>query len=45
MTPGVVYQVRMSSGGQVVEDVTPAECETQGGGRYWGSWRFVFSRP
>lgn len=45
MTPGVVYQVRMSSGGQVVEEVTPAECETQGGGRYWGSWRLVFSRP
>jgi hypothetical protein len=45
MTPGVVYQVRMSDGGQFVPDITPAECETQSGRRYWGSWRLVFSRP
>lgn len=45
MTPGVVYQVRMSAGGQTVSDITPAECETQSGRRYWGSWLLVFSRP
>jgi hypothetical protein len=45
MTPGVVYQVRLSSGGQTVPDITPAECETQNGGRYWGSWLLVFTRP
>jgi hypothetical protein len=45
MIPGVVYQVRMSAGGQTVPDITPAECETQGGRRYWGSWLLVFSRP
>jgi hypothetical protein len=45
MTPGVVYQVRLSSGGQTVPDITPAECETQSGRRYWGSWLLVFSRP
>ena len=45
MTPGVVYQVRMAGGGQSVPDITPAECETQGGRRYWGSWLLVFSRP
>lgn len=45
MTPGVVYQVRMSAGGQAVPDITPAECETQGGRRYWGAWMLVFSRP
>jgi hypothetical protein len=45
MTPGVVYQVRMSGGGQTVHDLTPAECETEGGQRYWGSWLLVFSRP
>lgn len=45
MTPGVVYEVSMSGGGQSVSDVTPAECETQAGGRYWGSWLLVFSRP
>jgi hypothetical protein len=45
MTPGIVYQVRMSGGGQTVPDITPAECETEGGKRYWGSWLLVFSRP
>jgi hypothetical protein len=45
MTPGVVYQVRMSGGGQTVPDITPAECETEQGQRYWGSWLLIFSRP
>jgi hypothetical protein len=45
MTPGIVYEVHMSGGGQTVPDITPAECETQSGGRYWGSWLLVFSRP
>jgi hypothetical protein len=45
MTPGIVYQVQMSGGGQTVPDITPAECETEGGRRYWGSWLLVFSRP
>ena len=45
MTPGVIYEVSMSGGGQAVSDLTPAECETQSGGRYWGSWLLVFSQP
>ena len=45
MEPGVVYQVRMAAGGQSVPDITPAECETESGSRYWGSWQLVFSRP
>ena len=45
MAPGVVYEVRMGGGGQTVPDITPAECETQSGSRYWGSWVLVFSRP
>lgn len=45
MTPGIVYQVSMSGGGQVVPDITPAECETEAGQRYWGSWLLVFSQP
>lgn len=45
MTPGIVYQVSMSGGGQIVPDITPAECETEAGQRYWGSWLLVFSRP
>jgi len=45
MEPGVVYQVHMAAGGQSVPDITPAECETESGSRYWGSWLLVFSRP
>jgi hypothetical protein len=45
MTPGVVYEVHMASGGQTVSEVTPAECETENGRRYWGSWLLVFARP
>jgi len=45
MTPGIIYEVNMSGGGQTVSDLTPAECETQAGGRYWGSWLLVFSQP
>ena len=45
MESGVVYQVRMAAGGQSVPDITPAECETESGSRYWGSWLLVFSQP
>lgn len=45
MEPGILYQVRMAAGGQSVPDITPAECETESGSRYWGSWLLVFSRP
>lgn len=45
MEPGLVYQVQMSAGGQTVPDITPAECESESGSRYWGSWLLVFSRP
>lgn len=45
MEPGVVYQVHMAAGGQSVPDITPAECETESGSRYWGSWLLIFSRP
>lgn len=45
MEPGVEYQLRMGAGGQSVPEITPAECETESGSRYWGSWQLVFSRP
>lgn len=45
MEPGLVYQVSMAAGGQSVPDITPAECETESGSRYWGTWLLVFSRP
>lgn len=45
MTPGVVYALRLADGGQPISDLTPAECETTRGERYWGSWVLLFNRP
>jgi hypothetical protein len=45
MTPGVVYTLRLADGGQPISDLTPAECETASGSRYWGSWLLIFEQP
>ena len=45
MTPGVVYSLRLADGSQPISDLTPAECETPRGERYWGAWQLVFIRP
>ena len=45
MTPEVVYSLRLSAGGQAVEDLTAAECLTEDGNHYWGSWMLRFIQP
>jgi hypothetical protein len=45
MSPGVVYALRLAEGGQPISDLTPAECETPRGERYWGAWMLLFTRP
>jgi len=45
MLPGVVYTLRLASGGQAVSNLQAEECETPGGERYYGSWRLVFIQP
>jgi hypothetical protein len=45
MTPGVTYLLQLAEGGQSVPDLTPAECEDNGGDRYWGSWMLIFVQP
>jgi hypothetical protein len=45
MSPGVVYSLRLVEGGEIISDLTPAECETAGGTRYWGTWLLVFTQP
>jgi len=45
MTPGVEYTLRLAEGGQIISDLTPAECETESGSRYWGSWLLIFVQP
>lgn len=44
MSPGFAYSLRLAEGGEVISELTPAECETASGTRYWGSWLLVFSR-
>jgi hypothetical protein len=45
MTPGVVYSLRLADGGQTVKDLTAAECLSDDGSRYWGSWMLTFIQP
>lgn len=45
MSPGTVYTLRLVEGGEIIPELTPAECETAGGSRYWGSWQLVFVQP
>jgi len=45
MTPGITYTLRLVDGGQPITDLTAAECESESGSRYWGSWLLVFAQP
>jgi hypothetical protein len=45
MIPGIIYSVQMSDGGEIVPNVAAAECEGEGGSRYWGSWLLIFVQP
>jgi hypothetical protein len=42
MTPGVVYSLRLEDGGPTVNDLTAAECLSEDGSRFWGSWMLTF---
>jgi len=45
MSPEVNYTLRLGDGGQPINDLTPAECQTSRGERYWGSWLLTFNQP
>lgn len=45
MVPDVDYTLRLTEGGQVVSDLSAAECETAVGERYWGAWSLIFVQP
>jgi hypothetical protein len=45
MTPSVVYSIHLTDGGQAVNDLTAAECVSEDGSRYWGSWLLTFVQP
>jgi hypothetical protein len=41
----VVYTLRLADGGQIIPGLTPTECESPSGDRYWGAWKLVFVQP
>ena len=45
MLPGVMYILHLSEGDRPVTGLSPVECESDDGGRFWGSWRIVFIQP
>lgn len=45
MVPGTAYTLRLAAGGQPVPDLSPAECESESGESYWGSWQLLFTQP
>jgi hypothetical protein len=45
MTPETTYTLQVSGGGQLISDLFAPECEDEGSGRYWGSWRLIFKHP
>lgn len=44
MTPGILYQLHLASGGEPVTDLTSLECEGESG-RFWGGWHLLFIQP
>jgi hypothetical protein len=45
MTPGVIYSLQPVDSGQTTNDLTAAECLSDDGNRYWGSWMLTFIQP
>jgi len=45
MIPGGVYSITPVNGGQVIEGLKAAECTSEAGNVYWGSWLLSFEQP
>ena len=45
MTPDVVYTVQLVEGGEAGNDLSAAECLSEDGDRFWGSWMLKFIQP
>jgi len=45
MSPEVSYTLRLGEIGQPISYLTPVECQTSRGERYWGSWLLTFNQP
>jgi hypothetical protein len=45
MTPSIVYSLHLAEGGKAVDELTTAECVTDDGSRFLGSWFLSFVQP
>jgi hypothetical protein len=45
MTPGVEYALHLAAGGQAADGLTAAQCLSEDGAYYWGSWLLTFTQP
>ena len=45
MTPSVVYSISLPDGGQAAVALKAAECVSEAGSRFWGSWFLTFFQP
>jgi hypothetical protein len=45
MTPGVAYTLRLTDGGQPVNDLAPIQCSSSQGTTYWGGWYILMQQP
>ena len=45
MTPGVIYNLALASGGQIANDLIAAECVSEDQANYWGSWMLTLVQP
>jgi hypothetical protein len=45
MTPDVVYTVQLAEGGEPENDLSAAECVSEDGERFWGSWMLKYIQP
>ena len=45
LTPGVVYTLRLTDGGEPVNELGAISCSASDGQTYWGGWYLVFQQP
>ena len=45
LTPELVYSIRLTDGGEPVNDLAAVSCSATAGQTYWGGWYLVFQQP
>jgi hypothetical protein len=45
LTPGVVYTLRLTDGGEPVNELGAISCSASDGQTYWGGWYLLFQQP